>query len=102
MSERRDFQVLLSQLQNHLSDNVPRHLYSSLNEIEYERFSGNSSVNRIVNLFQLLFDQGKLNHSDLNDLIEAFREMGLDDAARRLLGKCKHLSSTIVGVESSL
>lgn len=93
MSDKRNLRTLLAKLQNHLSDSDRRRLHSSFNEIKSERCFDNLSIDRILDFLESLFDQRKISDSDFNDFIEVFREMGSDDAVRRLSGRCRRINS---------
>ena len=80
----QDLRKVLLKVGDRLSDQSRKRLHFLLADNVTRPIQDNTTIHGTLDLWQSLFDQGKINENDVTLLISAFRDIGCMDAAKDL------------------
>lgn len=86
MSNEKDFRALLIKIQDLLSDNDRQRLHFLLGDDVPRYLRDDPSMGGALQVLQSLIDKAIITDEDSRYLIEAFRKIHCDNAARKLEG----------------
>lgn len=86
MNTQFDFRALLLKVQDLLSDSDRERFHFLLGEDIPRYMQDDPSLGGTLRVLQSLFDKAIISDQDCDYLIEAFRKISCDDAAKRLQG----------------
>ena len=86
MDAENRFRQLLVEIIDTLSDGDRRRLHFLTGNDIPRPLRDNSSFNGTLDLLESLFDRGKISEQHFDYLIEAFKGIGCEEAAKRLRG----------------
>ncbi|CAF1083747.1 unnamed protein product [Adineta ricciae] len=97
----QNLRKVLLKVGDRLSDQSRKRLHFLLGDNVTRPIQDDTTIHGTVDLWQSLFDQDKINESDVTLLIDAFRDIGCMDAAKNLQKYMQSVRSTGVVNEST-